>query len=176
MNPEDRLAPIFIVADDDARAVDRLLEEIYAALCFFIPVMNPRQVVRYSRSAAATAVFLADRMRYARGGSERLLQELLDLGKQVVILAEDWTPQNVERWKRMGAQECLPHPTRSGHRFELLRRVIQEFTIAKIAEGRGACPSRGEVTSENRVKGRGRGKGGPFSDSGSGQEATARDS
>ncbi len=138
--PRKSPAPIFIVADDNREAAERLVSILYPADCFFLPIFDPRQVVRYTREIVTTAVLLADRVAYARGGSGRLLQEILDeTGVPVIILAEDWTPENVERWKRMGARACIPHPTRTEYRIEILLALIREFLLGHY-RGEAAAP------------------------------------
>lgn len=120
-------APIFILADDDREAVDRMMS-LLGSEWFFIPVTRLRDAVKYARQFATTAVFLAEPIDYPKGGSARLLQELLDVvGKPVIILSEDWRPGVATKWKRMGALDCLPHPTRSGRRLTAVRTKIQEL-------------------------------------------------
>lgn len=136
-------APIFIVADDERDAASRLIAMLYPADCFFIPVSDPRQVVRYARSFAISATFLAHPVGFPRGGTGRLLQDLLDqVGKPVIVLAEDWSPESAERWKRMGAHACVPHPTRTRHRLKVLNAVIREFMVAHYSGMTVASPPR----------------------------------
>ena len=40
--------------------------------------------------------------------------------------------ENAGRWKRLGATHCLPHPTRTGHRLDLFRETLREFTLDAI--------------------------------------------
>lgn len=130
----DPLAPIFVVVDDDREALNRLIGTLYPSGCFFISVSDPKQAVRYTDNFATTAVLIADPVEYPQGGTARLLQEILDLGKPVVILADDWSPEISERWRRMGARDCIPHPTRTRERFKHVARLIQDFTYARIKE------------------------------------------
>jgi hypothetical protein len=133
---EDGPLPIFIVADDDRKASDELVVALYSSPCFLVPVLDPTLVIRYARKFGANAVFMADRLSYPRGGPERLLQEILDRAeKPVFILAEDWTPENAERWKRMGARECLPHPTRTRFRLDRVRLLIRDFAVTAMTVG-----------------------------------------
>lgn len=130
------VAPIFILADDDQEAVNRILESIHQEWTY-IPVANPRNVVRYSKELSVTAVFLAAHMAFPRGGAAALLQNLLDeVGKPVVIMAEEWSPETAERWRRMGAADCIPHPTRQDARMEGLRAKLQDLALAREAERR----------------------------------------
>jgi hypothetical protein len=123
----DRVAPIFILADDDREAVGRLVQWLPRDW-YYIPVAEPEMVVKYAREFATTAIFLADRMDGAPQDVRRLLQLLLDeVGKPVVILSENCPPDVVEQWKRMGAQDCLPHPTRSEARVGLMREKMSEL-------------------------------------------------
>ena len=128
--------PIFIVADDEREACGEILRQLYSEW-FFIPVYEPRLVVRYAQRLATTAVLLADPINFPQGGSARLLQKLLDeVGKPVVIMTETWEPRSVDRWKQMGAHDCIPHPTRTGKRMEALRTVVQKFGLEALATAR----------------------------------------
>ncbi len=130
----DRIAPIFILADDDREAVGRLVQWLPRDW-YYIPVTEPERVVKYAQEFATTAIFLADRMNGRTQDVRRLLQSLLDeVGKPVVILSELWGPEVVDRWKRMGATDCLPHPTRSEERFKLLRGKMQELTLDTLPQ------------------------------------------
>ncbi len=123
----DRIAPIFILADDDREAVGRLVQWLPRDW-YYIPVSEPEMVVKYAQEFATTAIFLADRMDGPPNDVRRLLQSLLDeVGKPVVILSEIWSSQVVEQWKRMGAQDCLPHPTRTQARVGLMREKMNEL-------------------------------------------------
>lgn len=131
MEPErPRVAPIFIFADDDGAALNAMMMGINAQW-LSVPVSKPTQVLRYARDFATTAVFVADGLDFSKdGGVERLLQYLLDVGKPVVILTESWSPEVAERWRRMGAQDCLPHPTRTRERFDQLNDKLRELVLA----------------------------------------------
>ena len=123
-------APIFILADDDRGAVERVLERLHSEW-YYIPVTNPRLVLKYAKRVRTAAVFLADSVEYPRGGSAALLQRLIDeVGKPVIILSEEWSPQVVELWKAMGATDCLPHPTRFEKSFEQLRKKMQGLALS----------------------------------------------
>ena len=144
----DKLAPIFVVIDDDKDAAMKMTGMLYPANCFFITVTDPKQGVRYADCLGTTAVLLADPVEYPRGGTARLLQEILDVEKPVVILSEDWSPESVDRWKRMGARDCIPHPTRMRRRLKHVARLIQAFTFARIREkqeGARGAPEKKEV-------------------------------
>jgi len=126
---EQQTAPVFVVADDDRDALDRLLSML-STQWYYIPVRSGRSVIRYARQFSATAIFLSDSIGYPDGGAPRLLQDLIDrVGKPVIILAEDWSPDVAARWKGWGAAGCIPHPTRSGQRLEALRASMQEFVL-----------------------------------------------
>jgi FixJ family two-component response regulator len=127
---EERLAPIFILADDDKGALDRILERLHNEW-FYIPVANPSVVLKYAKRIDVKAIFLADPVNYPRGGAAFLLQRLIDeVGKPVIVLAEEWTSEIADKWKRMGAEDCLPHPTRFNERMELLRSKMQSLALA----------------------------------------------
>src|SRR6185436_2672750 len=113
-------APIFILADDDKGALERIVERLHTEW-FYVPVTNPRVVLKYAKRIDARAIFLADPMEYPRVGAAFILQRLIDeVGKPVIILTEQWTPEIAATWKRMGAEDCLPHPPRFDQRVELL--------------------------------------------------------
>jgi len=102
---------------------------------FYVPIWQTRLIVHYAKHIATTAVFLADDIRYPDGGTARLLQHLLDqVGKPVIIMAEKWDSETVLRWKRMGASDCIPHPTRSEQRMEYLRAKIQELSLGVLSD------------------------------------------
>lgn len=128
------MAPIFVLADDDREALDRLLRYIDGQY-FYVPVWETREMVRYAKQFATTAIFLADGVRYPDGGSARLLHKLLDeVGKPVIILAESWNAEVREKWRKMGAADCIPHPTRLGGRIETLLAKIQRLALEAQAK------------------------------------------
>lgn len=128
-----RLAPIFVFADTDREASERIFEHLHGEWCY-IPVSNPQLVVHYARQLATTAVFLAAPIGYPRGGAAALLQKILDeVGKPVVIMLEDWSPEEKTRWQRMGATDCIPHPTRLNSRLSVLRAKLQELALEAAA-------------------------------------------
>jgi len=125
-----KVAPIFIFADTDREASQRIFDRLHDEFCY-IPVNNPHHVVRYAKQFATTAVFLAAPIEFPRGGAAALLQQLIDdVGKPVVILLEEWSREEADRWKKMGAVDCLPHPTRFGRRLESVRAKLQELALA----------------------------------------------
>jgi FixJ family two-component response regulator len=135
---EKKVAPIFILADDDPQAGAQLIM-LLSTQFSFIPVSDSRRVLKTAKDFAITAIFLADGMVYPQGGSAGLLQRLLDeVGKPVVILSELWSPEVVAKWKRMGAEDCLPHPTRSGERVIVMSRKISEFALRHAHTREGA--------------------------------------
>ena len=119
---EERLAPVFVIADDQRQACERLTE-ILPPDWFYVPVRNPDLVERYSLQFAPTGIFLADDVAFPKGGAAKLLQILLDqIGAPVVILAEECTKEERAKWKRMGAKDCIAHPMR----WEKRRRGVVE--------------------------------------------------
>jgi DNA-binding NtrC family response regulator len=125
------VAPVFIIADDDREAIEGIVRRLNYEW-YYIPVWETRLVVRYAGHFQTTAVFLSDGVRYPEGGAARLLQMLLDrVAVPVVILAEVWSPDTVERWKKMGAADCIPHPTRVERRIEGLRAKMEEFALSR---------------------------------------------
>lgn len=143
--PVPPVAPIFIIADDDRSALDRLMALLDSER-FYVPIWQTRLIVRNAKHCATTAVFLADDIEYPEGGTARLLQQLLDqVGKPVIIMAEEWAPETVVRWKRMGASDCIPHPTRSEQRMEYFRAKLQELSLGAVSgasEARAVEPSK----------------------------------
>ena len=126
-------APIFVLADDDREAANRIMQ-LLGTEWYVIPVSEPHQVVRYAKQFAPRAILLADPISYPKGGAARLLQKLLDeVSSPIVILTEDTDPESVARWKRMGAAHCVPHPTRAGKRFEALRALVQGYALQSSA-------------------------------------------
>ncbi len=141
---DQRQGPIFIFADDDRGAIDRILERLHTEW-YYVPVVNPRLVLKYAKRIGTTAIFLADPVEYPRGGAAALLQRLIDeVGKPVIILTENWTPESAELWKRMGATDCLPHPTRFDRRIERLRAKMQELSVS------GSSPRLTSEASESK--------------------------
>jgi hypothetical protein len=126
------IAPIFIFADHDRQAIERILEALPEEWSY-IPVSNPKLVVKYAKRIATTAVFLAAPIDYPRGGAETLLQNLLDdVGKPVILMTESWSPEIRDRWKRMGATDCIPHPTRTQERIATIRRKVQDLALTQM--------------------------------------------
>jgi FixJ family two-component response regulator len=124
------VAPIFILADDDREAIERIIRMLNPDW-YYIPVLEARLIVRYARQFAVTAVFLADAIENPPAGTATLVQELRDqVGKPVVVLAESWDAARAERWKELGAEDCLPHPTRTRERMETLRAKMRELALA----------------------------------------------
>jgi len=136
---ENWQAPVFILADDDRGAVERITELLHPEW-FYVTVTKPRLVARYARRLPVTAVFLAAPLEYP-GGTVALLQHLVSaVGKPVIILAEDWSSETATYWKQLGAEDCLPHPTRFNERLEQLRRKMQALALqsSSAAESAGA--------------------------------------
>ncbi len=128
-----RVAPIFILADDDREALQRLTRYLPFDW-YYIPIWEAFRVVRYAEHFATTAVFLADGIDYPEGGSARLLQQLLDrAGKPVVVLVEMWSPDVRDHWVRMGAADCLPHPSRLDARMEILKTKMHELAFEAVS-------------------------------------------
>jgi len=127
----DQVAPIFIIADDDREAIEHIQKRLNIEW-YYVPIWETRLVVRYAKHFATTAIFLADPIDYSDGGAARLLQDLLDqVGIPVVILSEVWSPEIAEKWRRMGAIDCIPHPTRFNERIEGLRLKMQEIALGR---------------------------------------------
>lgn len=141
----ERLAPIFIIADDDKEAIDRLVLKLNIDW-YYIAVWQRHLVVRYARKLATTAVFLADSFGYPNGGAPRLMQDLIDKAEvPVVIMTETWTDEVAAQWRRMGAATCIPHPTRCEARIEGLRSTMEKFALDRAghaAPGREENPAR----------------------------------
>jgi hypothetical protein len=130
-------APIFIIADDDREACQRLIDGLHDEWCY-IPVMKPRLVAQYASQFATTAIFLAAPIDYPRGGAAALLQRLIDEVKRpVVVLLESWDPVESNRWKSMGATDCIPHPTRTAQRLETVRSKMQALVLEAAVGGAG---------------------------------------
>jgi hypothetical protein len=133
-NSPNRLAPIFVIADDDREAIE-LIQKRLCVEWYYIALWETRLVVRYAKHFATTAVFLADPVEYPDGGAARLLQDLLDqVRKPVVILSEVWSPEVAAKWRRMGASDCIPHPTRCTARIEGLRSTMETFALGRATE------------------------------------------
>jgi hypothetical protein len=137
----EHVAPIFIIADDDREAIEHIQRRLNVEW-YYVPIWETRLVIRYAKHFATTAIFLAEPINYADEGAARLLQDLLDqVGKPVVILSEVWSPEIAAKWKRMGATDCIPQPTRFVERIEKLRSKMEEGFLgnqspSSFAEGR----------------------------------------
>lgn len=126
-----RLAPIFILVDDDREAIEQIQKRLHVEW-YYVPIWETTLAVRYANHFATTAIFLADPVGYPDGGTARLLQDLLDrVGKPVVILSEVWSTEIAARWNRMGASDCIPHPTRCNERMEGLRSKMEDFALGR---------------------------------------------
>ncbi len=135
------LAPIFIIVDDDEKASAHLMS-LLGLDWTYIPVTDPRRVIRYARQFATTAILLSDQIAYPDGGAAKLLQRLLDeVGKPVIILAELWDPELALKWKRMGARDCLPHPTRPRLRAKLLNERLFRLGLGESTRDPGIVSS-----------------------------------
>jgi DNA-binding NtrC family response regulator len=141
---EEKLAPIFLIADDRGDAGERLTE-ILPSDWFYVPVRNPALVERYSLQFAPTGIFLAEDIEFPKGGAARLLQILLDrVGAPVVILAEECTPEGRARWKRMGAKDCVAHPIRQDRRREGIVEVLRELALGPLRHSIPGLPKSGD--------------------------------
>jgi DNA-binding NtrC family response regulator len=126
-DPDRPASPIFIFADDDQEALLKILDTLHDEWSY-VPVHKPAVVLKYAKEFSTTAVFLADQVRFKPGGASGLLRRLInEVGKPVVILSEAWSQEEAARWKHLGAHECIPHPTRTDIRMEILRRKLQEL-------------------------------------------------
>jgi len=144
---ETRFAPVFLLVDDDRGAIE-LIQKMLHVDWYYIPLWEPRLVARYAERFLPAAIFLAEPIGYPDGGAARLLQDLLDrVGVPVVILTEMWTPEAAERWKRMGAADCIPHPTRFVERIEGLRLKMEEFALRRRSEAGSPASSPGRPSA-----------------------------
>jgi hypothetical protein len=90
-------------------------------------------VLSYAKRMNPKAIFLAEPLEFPKGGAPALLKRLLvEVDAPVIILAELWTPDAAEQWKRLGAADCLPHPTRIDQRLEVLRAKMQGIALATV--------------------------------------------
>jgi len=125
-----RRGPVFLLADDDRPAADAITGKMFPECYFIVQVTNPRHVRNYAKRLAPEVVFLAEPLTYP-GGTETLLRRLVeDPGIPVIVLSEVWSPQVSEHWKKRGALDCLPHPTRFSQRFEMLRCAMLDLALA----------------------------------------------
>lgn len=123
--------PIFLLADDDRNAADAIAHRLYPECYYIVQVTNPRHIRNYAKRMNPDAIFLADPIHYPKGGTDLLLQRLIDeIGKPVIILSELWSSEIVMTWKRKGAADCLPHPTRIDQRLDLLRAKMQDLALS----------------------------------------------
>jgi len=134
---DDRLktweGPIFILADDDQAASDRIVSLLYPELFYLVPVTNPRHVLSYAKRLRPQAVLLAEPIEFPKGGAAALLERLIDeAGVPVIVLTEIWTSECAERWRKLGAADCLPHPTRIDQRLEVVRSRMQDLALASV--------------------------------------------
>ena len=140
-NPEEPQGPVFLLADDDKPAADRIASLLYPGSYYIVPVTNPSHVLSYAKRMRPFAIFMAEPISFPKGGALALLRRLIDeVGRPVIVLVELWTPQLVARWKSLGAADCLPHPTRSDQRLELVRSKMQELAIPTLPEPKADRP------------------------------------
>ena len=122
--------PIFVLADNDVEALRRLTG-IMSPDWYLVPVWDVARIARSARRFSARAIFLADGIAYEGGGVPALLQLLLDEAEApVIVMAEVWEPAVAEKWKRMGALDCIPHPTRVDARIEIFRSKLQKLALS----------------------------------------------
>lgn len=134
---EEGEAPVFIIADDDKGALDRITEYLHPEW-YYVTVTKPRLVAKYAKRLPVAAIFLAEPVDYPQGGAPTLLRHLLEaVSTPVIILSERWTPEIAEEWKLRGATDCLPHPTRYHERLDLLRSKMQSLAFGARTLGNG---------------------------------------
>ena len=123
---------IFVIVDDDAEATNRMIR-LLTAEWYYIPVSQPRLAFRYAKQFATAGIFLADQLTISGGNSMQLLCQLVEeVRKPVVILAEPWSPNEIQRWKDRGAYDCIPHPTRTGIRIKSLKEKMRELSNLSV--------------------------------------------
>lgn len=126
--------PVFLLADDDRAAADAISGKLYPEYYFIVQVTNPRHVRNYARRLKPSAIFLAEPIEYPKGGASALLQRLLEeVECPVIVLSETYSQESVERWKKLGAAECLPHPTRIAQKLDILRAKMLDLALAAKA-------------------------------------------
>jgi DNA-binding NtrC family response regulator len=137
--------PLFVLADDDHASADRITSLLYPGLFFIVSVVNPRHVLSYAKRLKPRAIFLADPLEFPKGGAAALLHRIIEeVGCPVIILTELWTPEVIDRWKQMGAADCLPHPTRFDQRLEVVRARMQELALTAAPQASTSGSGRGE--------------------------------
>lgn len=133
---ENPKGPVFLLADDDRAAADGITGRLFPECYFIVQVTNPRHVRNYARRLNPKAIFLAEPIEYTKGGAPALLQRLVEeMAIPVIMLLENWNQEAVDRWKKLGATDCLPHPTRIDQRLEILRAKMQDLSLAVDSEG-----------------------------------------
>lgn len=133
--------PIFLLADDDRAAADAITGKLFPECYFIVQVTNPRHVRNYAKRLKPCAIFLAEPMEYPKGGTDALLQWLIkEVATPVIILSEICSPEAVDHWRRRGASDCMPHPTRFDQRLELLRAKMQDLALTASPGGESSPP------------------------------------
>lgn len=127
--------PVYIVADEDHDACDRMIG-MCPADYFYIPVRTGHDALRYYKDfqegTGVAGVLLADSVRCAGAGAEKALARLVEERARVVVLSELPNDATVARWKERGAVNCIAHPTRTSRRMSALRNALQTLMEAEL--------------------------------------------
>jgi PleD family two-component response regulator len=129
--PRRHMTPVFLLVDQHREAVYRIQQTLQSEW-LYIPLCDPNLAVPYAKRLSPTAIFLADPTSFTESETEKLLRALVEeVKKPVVILVELWTPELAKEWKKLGAADCLPHPTRIMGRMNHMNSKMQEFAMAE---------------------------------------------
>ncbi len=116
--------PTVLFVDEDVDALNRIflhVEPVFLALS----LRSAGPLHRYVERFQPDVVVLSDRLRFRRKDARALVDELRKrYDGRILVLSERPDGRERELWRRLGADDCLLHPTRLRDRLESLTRGI----------------------------------------------------
>jgi chemotaxis response regulator CheB len=130
-------APIVLIGDDDWEALNRLTG-LLGEQFYILMARNAGELTRFAQKFHPDVIVVGESLPFGREGAEKLLPHLIRrFTAQVIVLSENGTDDSRNRWKKLGARDCLPHPTKYARRARNLERRILEIAYPPI-ESSGA--------------------------------------
>lgn len=123
-----RMDPIVLIADEDWDALNHLGADLHHGF-YVLYARNAGEVSRFAEKFCPSVILVDEHMRFGRRGAERFVPFLLErFDAKVIVLTEEGDDDAKAQWRKLGATDCLLHPTKYRDRTLTLNRRILDLT------------------------------------------------
>jgi chemotaxis response regulator CheB len=120
-------APVVLIGDDDWEALNKLTG-LLGEQFYILMARNAGELTRFAQKFQPDVILVGESLPFGHNGAEKLLPHLIRrFTAEIIVLSENGTDDSRNRWKALGARDCLPHPTRYVRRARTLERRILEI-------------------------------------------------